>query len=166
MDTTSPLLLLLIHLGPDTYGLDVMDIVEVIPRIEVRPIPQAPDYVAGLISYRGTVVPLIDLKMMMRKEPCEAWLSTRIVIAECPVGEISGNGEGTGKMTLAVLGERITETISVSQSELQSSGIEMSENSYLGKVTMRDQRMVQILRVAHILPSELKEMLARAAKSK
>lgn len=163
------MLLLLIQLGGDLYGLDVMDVIEVIPRIEARPVPQAPEYVVGLISYRGTVVPLIDLKLLMMKEPCVPWLSTRIIVTEYDTAE-EGAGEGDtsgkSKMTLAILGERVTETVLVERSELKSSGIELSEQSYLGQIAMREKRIVQILRLAHILPPELKEMLSRAARSR
>ncbi|PTX92152.1 hypothetical protein DB346_24725 [Verrucomicrobia bacterium LW23] len=161
-------MLLLLHLGPDIYGLDVLQIVEVIPRIDARPVPNAPDYIVGLISYRGMVVPLLDLKMLMLKQPCAPWLSTRIVVTECTCKHAAGASSAPvqGRTMLAVLGERVTETVEVDRARLQSSGIELSDESYLGRVAMHDKRMIQLLNLEHVLPAELQEMLARAAKSR
>ena len=78
----------------------------------------------------------------------------------------AGQARQGPRMTLAILGERVTETVLVDKAELRSSGIELSAQSYLGQVAMRDKRIIQILRLAHILPPELKEMLSRAAKSR
>lgn len=48
-------------LGQEEYGMPIEVVREITRLGNVRPIPQAPDYVKGLINIRGTAIPLIDL---------------------------------------------------------------------------------------------------------
>ena len=48
-------------LGQEEYGMPIEVVREITRLGEVRPIPQAPNYVKGLINIRGTAIPLIDL---------------------------------------------------------------------------------------------------------
>lgn len=48
-------------LGNEEYGMPIEVVREITRLGEVRPIPQAPPYVQGLINLRGQAIPLIDL---------------------------------------------------------------------------------------------------------
>ena len=50
--------------GPGLYGIDIMRIKEVIQArpYRIRPVPQAPPIVEGVIQLRGVVIPVIDLR--------------------------------------------------------------------------------------------------------
>lgn len=50
-------------LGAESYAVDVMNVQEIRGFVEVTPIPHAPPFVRGLMNLRGTVVPVIDLRM-------------------------------------------------------------------------------------------------------
>ncbi len=50
-------------LGREEYGMPIEVVREITRLGEVRPIPQAPDYVQGLINLRGQAIPLIDLHL-------------------------------------------------------------------------------------------------------
>jgi len=45
----------------EVYGVDIMDIKELIKPREVTEIPGAPSFVSGVISLRGVIVPIIDM---------------------------------------------------------------------------------------------------------
>ena len=49
--------------GAASYAVDVMNVQEIRGFVEVTPIPHAPPYVRGLMNLRGTVVPVVDLRM-------------------------------------------------------------------------------------------------------
>ena len=55
-------------------------IVEIVPRVELRSVPHAPVFLAGLLGYRGHVVPVIDLCLLLDVAPCRDCLSTRIIL--------------------------------------------------------------------------------------
>ena len=48
------------RLGGETYGINVMQVQEVLRYSEIAPVPGAPAYVLGIINLRGNVVTVID----------------------------------------------------------------------------------------------------------
>ena len=77
-------------------------VIELVPRVELRAIPHAPAFLAGLLGYRGEVVPVIDLGLLLGSSPCPDRLSTRIILVKsAPGGQNRGDetrdrGPGTG----------------------------------------------------------------------
>ena len=49
-------------LEDEVYGINVMQVQEVLREIEVAPVPGAPHYVTGIINLRGNVVSVIDAR--------------------------------------------------------------------------------------------------------
>ena len=54
------------HLGEDLYGVNIMDVKEIVRLQNVRVIPNAPYYVEGIINLRGDIIPIIDLHKRFR----------------------------------------------------------------------------------------------------
>ena len=54
------------QLGDEIYGVDLMDVKEIVKIQDVRPIPNAPYYVEGIINLRGEIIPIIDLHKRFR----------------------------------------------------------------------------------------------------
>lgn len=50
------------QLGDEEFGVDVMNVLEVIPVPEVRPVPKAPEFVEGVVDVRDSIVPVIDMR--------------------------------------------------------------------------------------------------------
>jgi len=50
------------RIGDELYGVDIMDVKEIIHLCEVTPIPNSPDFVDGVINLRGTIIPVVDLR--------------------------------------------------------------------------------------------------------
>jgi purine-binding chemotaxis protein CheW len=57
--------LVLFRLGDDLHALDLHDIREIIPLRRATRLPGAPDFVAGLINVRGTIVTVVDLALRL-----------------------------------------------------------------------------------------------------
>ncbi len=49
------------HLGEELYGVNIMDVKEIVRLQNVRVIPNAPYYVEGIINLRSEIIPIIDL---------------------------------------------------------------------------------------------------------
>jgi chemotaxis-related protein WspB len=71
---------LLFRIGSERYALRATEVAEVLPRLPLKPIAQAPHWVAGVFAYRGAVVPVIDLSALTFGQPAEARTSTRLVL--------------------------------------------------------------------------------------
>ena len=49
------------QLGAEKYGVDIMDVKEIVDYEEIRGIPNAPAYVEGIYNLRGDIIPIISL---------------------------------------------------------------------------------------------------------
>ncbi len=61
LETNRHMLFLLLQIGEDRYGMEADRVVEVIPPVRLKELPQAPRGVAGIFDYHGQLVPVLDL---------------------------------------------------------------------------------------------------------
>lgn len=66
-------------MGQDEYGVDILAVQEIHGWIEPRPMPNTPDFIRGVIDWRGTIVPIIDLRVRFQY-PEATYSSTTVVI--------------------------------------------------------------------------------------
>lgn len=52
---------LIFKVSNEVYGIDIMDIKELIKPRDVTEVPRAPSFVSGIISLRGVIIPIIDM---------------------------------------------------------------------------------------------------------
>lgn len=139
------MLMLLFYIGDDRYALECRQVVEVVPRVALKKVHHAPDYIAGLFNYRNLIVPVMDLCHLIRGVPCRPNLSTRIILVNYPDRD----------QTIQVLGlmaERVTETLNKPETEFVP-GITVDAAPYLGKLIKDEQGMIQCIRLEYLLPS-------------
>jgi purine-binding chemotaxis protein CheW len=70
------------HLGDEEYALDIIRISEIIKIREFTDVPRTPDFVLGIISLRGVVVPVFDLRQRLNLGASEMMPTTRIVVCQ------------------------------------------------------------------------------------
>ncbi len=70
------------RLEEEVYGVNVMQVQEVLRMTDIAPVPGAPSYVLGIINLRGNVVTVMDTRSRFALPPHEADDATRIVIIE------------------------------------------------------------------------------------
>ena len=72
----------------ETYGINVMQIKEVLRYSEIAPVPGAQSYVLGIVNLRGNVVTVIDTRVRFSLPECTISDDTRIIIIEHDVEQI------------------------------------------------------------------------------
>lgn len=151
------MLLVLFSIGNDRYALDSTQIVEIIPLVSLKKIPHAPEPVAGLLHYRGQLVPVIDLSQLIQGRPCRHQLNTRILLVHYPDRTETSH-------ILGLLAERVTETIQKNKKDFLPSGVTVTEAPYLGRISPDEQGMIQCVLVEHLLPDSLRACLFAPAR--
>lgn len=146
------MLFLLIQLGNDRYALESGQIVEVLPLLTIKKLPQSPTGVAGVMNYRGVPVPVLDLSELAMSRPSRLQLSTRIIVVEMKGGQ-------SETRLLGLITERATETWRKDPAEFVSSGITNDATPYLGPVFVDSRGIVQWIEPATLLPASLYELL-------
>lgn len=74
------------QLGSEEYALDITRISEIIKPREYTDIPRVPEFILGLISLRGVVVPIFDLRGRFRLGRAELTSAARIIV--CREGDV------------------------------------------------------------------------------
>jgi len=69
-------------LGGKVYGLEILNIKEIIEYGEITEVPMTPDFISGVINLRGSVVPVIDLSQRFSGQSTEYTKRTSIIILE------------------------------------------------------------------------------------
>lgn len=75
-------------LGEETYGVDILRVQEIRGFSPVTRIPQSPTHILGVLNLRGSIVPIVDLRMRFALERAEYTPLTVIIVlsVESPVG--------------------------------------------------------------------------------
>ena len=73
-------------LGSETYGVDILRVQEIRGFSAVTKIPQAPSHVLGVLNLRGSIVPIVDLRMRLNLERAEYTAVTVIIVLSVQCG--------------------------------------------------------------------------------
>ena len=148
------MLFILFQLGGDRYALDAAQVAEVLPLVQVKKIPQAPAGVAGVFTYRGAPVPVLDLSELALGRPARERLSTRLLL----VHYADGTG---GRRLLGLIAEKATETMRREPSDFVASGVKSDGAPYLGPVVNDVRGMIQWVDADKLLSAAVREALFR-----
>lgn len=146
------MLLLLFRSADSLYALDARRIIEVVPRVEFRPIPHAPAYLLGLLNYRGRAVPVVDFDLLVGQPMSPVVLSTRVIVQELTTH--------TGQRQLVgLVASNVSHVITLDAAQAVSPAMRLEEAPYLGAVLQFEEGLVQIVNADRLLPPRLQDAL-------
>lgn len=141
---------LVFSIGPDRYGLRLRAIRRVLPVVELKHIPLAPEFVAGLLDLHGEPVPVIDLSRLAGVIPEQVWFDTRIILVDYPAGD--------GAMRpLGLLAEHVIGIQTLDDAALADSGVDAAP--FLGQVAGSPAGMLQLVEVDQLLTPDVRALL-------
>jgi len=152
------MLLLSFNIGAQQFAIAAKQIIEILPLTSFKPISGAPSYVAGLLDYRGTPVPIINLCLLTYGNNYNRVLSSRIII-------VNYTANNRRIYPLGLIAEKVTETKTIPKSEFVTTGICVDELPFLGDVTNNDGEMIQFVEINQLLTNELQLMLFNDEKT-
>lgn len=76
------------NLDKEEFGIDIMNVKEIIPYQESTQIPNSPDFIEGVINYRGNVIPIVNLRRRFKLKADEITKDTRIIVINLDEKEI------------------------------------------------------------------------------
>lgn len=82
VEITNNMQTIVFTLGKEAYGIDIHKVQEIIRVPEVTKMPNTVQHVLGIINLRGSIIPLIDLKMKLLKADSEYSDTTRVLVVE------------------------------------------------------------------------------------
>ncbi len=116
------MLILIFHVGKDCYCCSCEQIIEIVPKVPLKLIPKAPQYLAGLLNYGSEPIPVIDFSMIIAGRPSKNNIDTRIILLKNP-------SEGQVK-NLGLIAEKTNETIDIDPQSFIDSGIQIKNLAF------------------------------------
>ena len=124
------------RLADETYGVNVMQVQEVLRVTEIAPVPGAPHYVLGIINLRGNVVTVIDTRTRFGLDPKEIDDSSRIVIIEAE-----------NKQVVGILVDSVSEVVDLRSSQIEAApnvGTEESAQFIQGVASVEGELLILV----------------------
>ncbi len=141
-------------LGNETYGVDILRVQEIRGWSAVTKIPHAPAHVLGVLNLRGSIVPIVDLRMRFALERAEYTAITVIIV----VSVISA----AGRRDFGVVVDGVSDVVDVKTAEVKPPpelGQRSSTDFIRGLVPVSD-RMVVLLDIDKLISNEMKSAAA------
>ena len=125
----------------EEYGVDIMMIKEIIRLVAITYVPRVPDYVEGIISLRGTVVPIIDMAKRLGLKKQQSGNRSRIVVITL------------GTNLVGFLVDSVIEVLKIKESSIEPPPPTLTEgmSECISGVAYFKERLVIIMNVEKIL---------------
>jgi purine-binding chemotaxis protein CheW len=136
-------------LGDETYGVDILRVQEIRGWSAVTKIPQAPPHVLGVLNLRGSIVPIVDLRMRLDLERAEYTAITVIIVLSVVCG--------AGRRDFGVVVDGVSDVVDVNEAEVRPPpelGSRSTTDFIRGLVPV-SERMVVLLDIDRLIGGDL-----------
>ena len=144
-------------LGNETYGVDILRVQEIRGWSSVTKIPHAPPHVLGVLNLRGSIVPIVDLRMRFSLDRAEYTTVTVIIV----VAVMSA----AGRRDFGVVVDGVSDVVDVNTEEVKAApdlGTRGSTDYIRGLVPV-SERMVVLLDIDRLIGTDLTSLGSGAA---
>ncbi|MBU2537886.1 MAG: chemotaxis protein CheW [Proteobacteria bacterium] len=143
-------------LGTEQYGIGILKIKEIIGMMPVTALPQAPDYLKGVINLRGKVIPIVDLRTKFAM-PAQAETERTCII----VVEVAGH---SAHCLTGLVVDAVSEVLNIKNEQIEehSSLGDLHSESVLGLAKMESGVKI-LLDIDRVINSETSAALQLAA---
>ncbi|MDY0300371.1 MAG: chemotaxis protein CheW [Trichlorobacter sp.] len=98
-------------LADEVFALDVAKVREILEYTSITKVPQTPEFMRGVINLRGSVVPVIDLRLKFGMAPTEQTINTCIIVVE-----VTLDGDTT---VLGALADSVQEVVEMEPEQIE-----------------------------------------------
>ena len=132
-------------LGPESYGIGILKVQEIIGMMAVTRMPRTPGYVRGVVNLRGKVIPVLDLRLKFGMETREDTDRTCIIVVQLRSGD--------SVITMGIIVDEVSEVLDVKAEQIEpppsfGMAVDVSFIMGMGKV---GQKVVLLLDADRIL---------------
>jgi len=135
-------------LDEEIFALDVAKVREILEYTTVTKVPQTPDFMRGVINLRGSVVPVIDLRLKFGMTATEQTINTCIIVAEV--------GMDDETILLGALADSVQEVNEMEPEQIEAAphfGTKLNTDFIKG-MGKRDGNFVMILDIDKVFTSD------------
>lgn len=136
------------RLDHEVFAMDVATVREVLDFTSITRIPRTPEFMRGVINLRGSVVPVVDLRLAFGMSATEKTVNTCIIVVE-----VSLEGETT---ILGALADSVEEVIDLEPDQIQPApkiGTSI-KTDFIRGMGKRDAQFLMILDIDRVFSAE------------
>lgn len=140
-------------LGDEHYGINILKVQEIKGYTEVTRIPNTPDYVKGVLNLRGTIVPIVNLRMKFGMEQIDHTAFTVIVVVV------------VRDRVMGMIVDAVSDVLTISPNEVKpppSLGTKV-DTSFIDGIGTTGDRLVTLLDIDRVLTEQEIEQVESAA---
>ncbi|QFY89090.1 purine-binding chemotaxis protein CheW [Magnetovirga frankeli] len=143
------------ELGGELYAVEILKVQEIRGWAPVRPLPNTPEHVKGVLDLRGVIVPIVDLRIRFGLDPGEYTPTTVIIVLAVH--------QDDQPLVIGVVVDSVSDVLDVAADEVRKPprmGGHIDYRYLVGMVN-RQEQMVVLLDSDQLLdPEELKDLAA------
>jgi chemotaxis signal transduction protein/HPt (histidine-containing phosphotransfer) domain-containing protein len=154
----APTQILTFTLGAETYGVDILSVQEIRGWAPVTTIPYSPPHVLGVLNLRGSIIPVVDLRVRFALEKAEYGAVTVIVVLSVVSGSTRRN--------FGVVVDGVSDVVDVDAAQVRPApdlGAPAATDHVLGLLPIAD-RMVILLDIGKLIGLDLTDARVAAAE--
>ena len=136
------------QLGEEVFALDVSHVREILEFTTVTKVPKTPEYMRGVINLRGSVVPVLDMRLKFGMSMTEKTVNTCIIVVE-----VSFEGENT---IIGALVDSVQEVFELEPDQIEPApkiGTQL-KTEFIKGMGKRDDRFIIMLDIDKVFSSE------------
>lgn len=128
----------------EQYGLDISRIKEIIAPINITHIPKTPDFVKGVINLRGSIIPVVDVRLKFGMTEREIDVNTAIIIYEI------------NKVSIGFIVDQVEDVLSLSDDHISESPKFGSniDTSFIESIAEVNNEVIMLLSLEKIFETE------------
>ena len=152
-DTSEILQLVGFKIGQEEFGINILAVQEIIKIIDITKVPNASEYIEGVINLRGRIIPIVHLRKRLGMPVIEMDKNTRIIVVE-----ISGK-------TIGFIVDEVQEVLRISTdiTEKPPELVSGVDSDYIVSVAKLDDRLLILLDLEKGLANDELEDLDKAS---
>jgi len=139
-------------LAGEEYGVDILRVQEIKGWDTVTKIPNTPEYIRGVINLRGTIVPIIDMRLRFNLEQLDYGATTVVIVVKV-------QGDNGKDRTMGIVVDAVSDVYNILNDDFRESpdfGTAVDTNFVKGLTTV-NEKMVILIDIDHMCNSaELK----------
>lgn len=131
--------LLTFRLGDEAYAFDMRVMREIAALREITELPRVPGFLRGIISLRGAVVPVIDLRLRMRLPPAAPTRASRILVVEHQ------------DQRFGLIVDRVSRVVRLTHAQIEAAPLAGAGSEFLAEVARADGELIALLDVGAVV---------------
>ena len=139
-DSKEMIQLVTFNMGSEEFGVDILNVQEIIRLPEITRVPNSFDFVKGVVNLRGKIIPIIELRKRLSMKSIDNNDSTRIIIIEF------------NDLTIGLIVDKVNEVTDINKNitEPPPPMVGEIESDYIASVAKQSDRLIILLDLSTI----------------